>query len=323
MGGAQQPAVPKAPNASKEYAKGAHVYLKFLPKFLAAEQGAREQYDPQRIQEQMGLESQFAPEHYQQQLTSLQTLDPQGTAIREQLGQRVGEDLSTGYQIPDAYRTELENNIRGAQAARGNILGNSAANEEAGYLGEAALRLYQQRLQNAGNFLAGATPEQQLLAVQPVTPDRTSQYVNPNAGYAGQQFALSNYQNLLAQRAASGGTASPWMNALQGAGAGASMGSVGGIYGTAGGAVTGAVLGYAGYPQLSDRRVKENIVPRGTRNGLTIYEFSYRNDPRRFVGVMADEVRKVVPRAVEKLKGFMSDFSAVNYRMLGLRLEEV
>lgn len=61
----------------------------------------------------------------------------------------------------------------------------------------------------------------------------------------------------------------------------------------------------------SDRRLKREIVKLGTRtDGLGVYEFSYANDNTRWVGVMADEVKRARPDLVlEDAEGIMS----VNY----------
>lgn len=87
----------------------------------------------------------------------------------------------------------------------------------------------------------------------------------------------------------------------------------------------GAVLGgVAEIARLSDRRVKENIevVGRDERTGLTIYEFSYIDDPdmRRYQGVMADEVIAVDPYAVSYDD---HGIARVNYARLGIEFKEV
>ena len=49
----------------------------------------------------------------------------------------------------------------------------------------------------------------------------------------------------------------------------------------------------------SDRRLKENIIKVGQlANGLFVYSFNYLWDKSPVIGVMADEVRKVLPHAV-------------------------
>lgn len=73
----------------------------------------------------------------------------------------------------------------------------------------------------------------------------------------------------------------------------------------------------------SDRRLKQNIelVGRDERTGLNLYEFEYKDEPeRRYRGVMADEVLKVMPKAVvTRSDGYM----AVRYDLLGIHMVEV
>lgn len=86
-----------------------------------------------------------------------------------------------------------------------------------------------------------------------------------------------------------------------------------------------AVGGWAsgGFKSLSDIRVKENIERVGTHylNHLPIYEFSYTHIPdKRFRGVMAQDVEKVFPDAVETMH---DGIKVVNYTMLGMEMEEI
>lgn len=83
----------------------------------------------------------------------------------------------------------------------------------------------------------------------------------------------------------------------------------------------GQLLGNAAsaYYLFSDSRLKKDIVEIGEQNGHKLYEFSYLNDPKRYVGVMAQDVEKYAPEAVTEIDGF----KAVNYAMLGLEMREV
>jgi hypothetical protein len=74
----------------------------------------------------------------------------------------------------------------------------------------------------------------------------------------------------------------------------------------------------------SDIRVKENIKPLGfTLNGLNIYSYEYKPEFKddqyaghgTFIGVMAQEVEKVMPEAVITMN---DGYKAVNYSMLGI-----
>jgi len=73
-------------------------------------------------------------------------------------------------------------------------------------------------------------------------------------------------------------------------------------------------LGAAGITRYSDRRLKTNIKKIGKMaNGLALYAYDYiwgEHD----IGVMADEVEKVMPNAVITMP---NGFKAVNYSMLG------
>nr|WP_236773356.1 tail fiber domain-containing protein [Agrobacterium tumefaciens] len=65
---------------------------------------------------------------------------------------------------------------------------------------------------------------------------------------------------------------------------------------------------------LSDRRLKRNIKRIGRlSNGLNVYRYRYLWGKEVHVGLMADEVRRVVPDAVVKhATGFdMVDYSKV------------
>ncbi len=311
------PSVPETRDPAKDYAAGIDVQLKNLPRELQAEQDARSQYDPQRIQQQQLLQYIYGPTQYAEQLDALNQLDPQGQFIRNQLGQTISSDLRSGYGLPADYDRELTNQIRGAQAARGGNLGTSGATAEAAFKGKAALDLHQQHIQNAGNYLSGPTPEQQISLIQGVSPDRTSAYTNPNAGLQGIGIGQQNYQNQLAAFQLAGGGRNPWASGLAGAGQGAAAGyGAGGGYGAAAGAILGGIGGY-----FSDAKTKSNIRKVGQRKGLGWYEFEFVAIPgKRFRGVLADEVEKLFPECVVRQKfGLLK----VLYDKLGLHMQEV
>jgi hypothetical protein len=97
-------------------------------------------------------------------------------------------------------------------------------------------------------------------------------------------------------------------------------GALGGLFGGAAGLSSGASALATSVPflaGLSDPREKENVEPRGQENGHNIYEFSYKDRPDRFIGVMADEVQKTDPDAVVEIDGRLHvDYSkiGVNFR---------
>jgi hypothetical protein len=74
--------------------------------------------------------------------------------------------------------------------------------------------------------------------------------------------------------------------------------------------------------KYSDIRMKENIKPVGILpNGLNIYEFDYKPEFKniaghgKHIGVMAQEVEKVMPYAIVNAD---NGYKMVNYSMLGI-----
>lgn len=69
----------------------------------------------------------------------------------------------------------------------------------------------------------------------------------------------------------------------------------------------------------SDERLKQDIKLIGQENGHNIYEFAYKADPdKKFIGVMAQEVQKTNPDAVEEINGYL----AVDYDKIGVNFRE-
>lgn len=75
-------------------------------------------------------------------------------------------------------------------------------------------------------------------------------------------------------------------------------------------ALTGAAALFSAF---SDRRLKRNIVSRGTHGPYKVYDFQYLWSDKWFRGVMADEIIDINPRAVIR---HISGFDMVNYGAL-------
>jgi len=83
--------------------------------------------------------------------------------------------------------------------------------------------------------------------------------------------------------------------------------------GTQAGILGGVLQGAGSLLGLSDSRSKENIERIGQfENGVGIYTYNYVGDDRKVVGVIADEVKEVMPYAVIDKHGFKH----VNYGAL-------
>jgi len=77
------------------------------------------------------------------------------------------------------------------------------------------------------------------------------------------------------------------------------------MYGGVPGAQLGATVGSSAGKSLSDRRLKKNIKRIGThKSGVGIYEYDYIWGGGKQIGVMAQEVEKVMPDAVFEIHGF-------------------
>jgi hypothetical protein len=89
-----------------------------------------------------------------------------------------------------------------------------------------------------------------------------------------------------------------------------------------GGSLASAPKGSLDFMKFSDIRIKENIKPVGVLpNGLNVYEFDYKPEFKdiaghgKHIGVMAQEVEKVIPYAVINAN---NGYKMVNYSMLGI-----
>jgi len=266
------------------------LYLRRYPELLSAEQRARIENDPQRIEQNLAL---------------LETYDPDRLRTYNAMGRNVREGVESGYDLPPALRREGQQAIRGAQVARGNVLGNAPANQEAVFSAGQAYDMYNRRLAQAGTFMEMGSP---------MAPDRSAQYTaggnisnlaNMGAGWGQQQFS----QQLASQQP------SRWSTALAGGATGAAAGASAGPWGAAIGGVVGAGVGY-----FSTRELKHGIEKVGeSPSGLNIYEFSYINDTARYRGVIAEEIEAVKPEAVKKVGAF----KAVNYDLIDVDFQRV
>jgi hypothetical protein len=89
----------------------------------------------------------------------------------------------------------------------------------------------------------------------------------------------------------------------------ASGGFMGGLM-SLGGSLGKAAIMSSGFP--SDIRFKENISKVGKYKGHNLYKYNYKWAKDRILGVMAQEVEKVIPDAVSEINGF----KFVNYGAL-------
>ncbi len=153
-------------------------------------------------QSQLDVQRKYGAAFNSEALKRLQEIDPTGFKTRQDLAQVTNDELALGSKISPQAALQAENDIRGGQAARGNILGNAPLSAEVLGKFELGEKLKQQRLSNAQAYVLG-TPlsaqyqnlqgaQQQTAPYQPVafTPGAN---LNPNAGAQGAQFAQGVY----------------------------------------------------------------------------------------------------------------------------------
>jgi hypothetical protein len=298
-------------------------------KRILAQQKVQELYGPQQYEQQLAALKQLDPTGYALRenlggkisgFLDQGYVDPQQAAAYQALGRGTLGEYNRGYDIGPSLGREIQQGIEARLASTGNWLGNAPTMASAVYRGQRAQQLYQQRLANlmgftqlrspeelavaeAGAFASLPTPIQQIQGIQGVSPDRSWAYMNPNAGYQGQQFGLQNYPN---QAYGQQGGPNPWMGALAGAAGGAASGAMlGSVYpgiGTAAGAIGGGLVGgIGGY--FSDPSMKEGVKKIGN---VPIYEYRYKPQygiAGTFRGPMSTDVKKLDRGAVKRVFG--------------------
>jgi hypothetical protein len=152
--------LPPVPDLENEFLNGYLKQLQFTPQALALDRSLRSAYGPEDMQRAADLYSQFLPQFANANLRTLNRVDPQFTAGRQQLYNTVAGDLADGSGLDPAFRDQLNDYLRGAQAARGNILGNAPVAAEALYQGQAGQAMKQQRIENMLKFLTSPGPEE-------------------------------------------------------------------------------------------------------------------------------------------------------------------
>lgn len=192
----------------------------------------------------LDLQRKYGADYVTENRKQQELADPEAFKSRQLLGTQINEDLALGDQLSDSQRRNVEQQTRKAQVARGNLLGDNPAIDEAIATSGYGEQLKQQRQANAQAFntlqplaqynaaaaQTGAAPYQPIGAGA-----QYSNNVNPNAGAQGTSFASNVYGTTAGiysnQLAASQNQSNPWMTGL---------GTLGGIGATLGAGVLSA-----------------------------------------------------------------------------------
>lgn len=258
--------LPEVPNLNKEFLTGYSKELQFTPEALAIEHWLRGRYGHADQQAAVDLYRQYGPQYASITQQILNKADPLFNPARKQLYGTVSNDLAAGSYLTPDMQAQIEQGVRGAQTARGNVLGNAPVAAEAFTKGAAGEGLKQQRITNMENFLRGPTPTDKTGGI--LGPGGAAlgmglaTQVNPGYSYIegphgwGPEFrnnAQTQYQDALqpalAQANALAGAppqSNPWMSALSGGlgGLSGSAGGLGGLFGGGGGGGGASGLSY-------------------------------------------------------------------------------
>lgn len=282
-------------------------------------------------------------------------LDPQAadpTSIEQALYDQGERDLALGRSLSPEQIRESQQAARASMAARG--LGSSMATTAAEILNRDAYASARERERQgfaaAANdqYIGGITNRRLNLANlytagagNLINSDPYNRAVGPGLDYSGgtqgnqmQQIgntfgsannlagAVTSFNaNMLESRRNS------YLNnqaAMRGAGMQAGAMRQAGTMGMIGGIGQG-VLGAASMFALSDKREKTEIKPLGKSGsilGLKTYSYRYKGDDKKRIGVMAQDVQKVLPEAVEEVEYKGKKRLAIKPAVIGAALAE-
>ena len=241
----------------------------------------------------------------------MQALSPEQAGVVQGFNTEAQRALAASQMISPQEQRGYQQTAREGAAAAGRLGGNAAiASEVMGREDVFARKRAEaaQAGQNAYNVAQGfyTQPGLSLLSNAPLSYQQGQQFINTGLGAIGsgtpQLFDTSVGLNLgAAQR--SNQLAAASANAQAKA---AQQAAIMGLIGD--GAKAAATAG-----MMSDRRLKTDIKKVGkTDNGLPVYTYKYKGDNVVHMGVMAQDVEKVTPEAVEEIGGF----KAVNYGLI-------
>lgn len=263
--------------------------------------------------------------------TGLDGTNPLGSALLKPITM----DEATLRQTP-GYQFNLQQGLKAAQ--------NSAAQRGLGVSGAA--------MKGASTYATGLADSTYQNQFNNAVTNQTNQFNRLNTILAGGQNAAAGLGGIGQQTGANIGStiagagnaiagsqiagANAWGSGIQGAANTYGAASNAGLYGNSSNsnsgftaAPSGSLYGDNGFYntntynpaaaanglEWSDRILKKNIQQIGEENGYPLYEFEYNWSPVKRIGVMAQDVLKKMPDAVEKVGSFLT----VNYDKIGVQ----
>lgn len=269
------------------------------------------------------------------------------TSIEQKLYNDAETELGLGRSLSAEDERVAQQSARSAFAARG--IGTSLGSSAAEILGRQALA--DQRLAERRNFASATnnmltnnvgqrttglanlayTGANNLMALDPYQR-ALGPGLNYSQGTQGNQMqqmsnTFQSANQLAGDVAAYNGSMldsryNSWAN-LQAANQAAAAQRQAGMYGMLGN-IGGGLLG-GGLMALSDKREKTEIKPLGKSGsvlGLKTYSYRYKGDDKKRIGVMAQDVKKVLPEAVEEVNYKGKKRLAIRPAVIGQALAE-
>ncbi len=151
--------LPTAPNYQGAWDEGFYKQFQATPWLANQEFELRQQYGPAYAKLAADMYAKNLPTYANANMATLRKIDPESIKGRKQLYGNVSGDLALGHSLRPEYLAEIQNDVRGAQTARGNYRGNAPISAEASVTAGQREQMYQQRLGNMMNFLRGPTPQ--------------------------------------------------------------------------------------------------------------------------------------------------------------------
>jgi hypothetical protein len=317
---APQP-VPAAP-APIDYDKMAAASIRVAQAQTAAEEAAIKRLYPEYIKMQFGTADQLAGRLDNDYLArtrgvigeELQAASAPN-AIEAQLQRDAEAELALGRSLSPEQTREATQSARAAMAARG--LGTSMAGSAAEILNRDAYgtaRQDQRRAFASGvNQMDLARRQRRVgLAGAYGETDPFRQAIGPAFGLGQSTLSTTTGQvgNIFGGSLQQAGNVASFNTNMAASrynsvmNNNAALQSAGMQAGAMNNAATMGMIGQIGGSIFSDKRMKKDIKPMGLAGGvlgLKAYEFSYKGDDQKHVGFMAQDVKKVLPEAVEEV----------------------
>ena len=197
----------------------------------------------------LDIQQRYGEAYNLEQIKRIKEADPVGYELRQKLAETTLSELNAGRELGADAARQVEQSVRGAQAARGNVYGAANIGQEALAKFDAGQRLLTQRMSQAQAYALGTPITAQYGAISGAqqgaanfAPMQLQQGLaqNPNAGAQSAQHAMQGYSTYVQGMA---NQSNPWMEGLgMVAGVGASM---------AGGWAFGGFKGLGGSPGIT------------------------------------------------------------------------